>query len=68
MQTLNINLPDSVSLSNQDVLNAIATRLYDTGRLSLQQAAHLAGLTEANFIEELMGQSLDELSVKVYRY
>ena len=68
MQTLNINLPDNVDIPQNDVLRAVATRLYDTGKLSLQQAAELAGFTEIEFIEDLMGQSLAENAVKIYRY
>jgi predicted HTH domain antitoxin len=68
MQTLNINLPEGVSLSEKDILTAVATRLYDTGKLNLQQAAGLAGYDMSAFIEELMAQSLVESSTKVYQY
>lgn len=58
MQTLNINLPDGVILSEKDVLTAVATRLYDTGTLNLKQAADVAGYQTAAFIEELTARSL----------
>ena len=60
MQTLNINLPDGVSLSEKDILTAVATRLYDTGRLNLEQAAQLAGYNSPAFIEELTAQTLSQ--------
>lgn len=68
MQTLNINLPDTIDISRQDVLTAVATRLYDVGRINLEQAAQLAGYDEARFIEELMGQSLAECTLPIYKY
>lgn len=63
MQTLNINLPDGVNLSEKEVLTAVATRLYDTGMLNLEQAADVAGYQMAAFIEELTAQSIQELPV-----
>lgn len=68
MQTLNINLPEGVALSEKDILTAVATRLYDTGKLSLAQAAGVAGYDMSAFIEELTAQSLVENSAKVYQY
>ncbi|MES2279725.1 MAG: UPF0175 family protein [Bacteroidota bacterium] len=68
MQTLNINLPDGVKISEKDVLTAVATRLYDTGRLTIEQAANMAGYNLSAFIEELMAQSLQENSAVVYHY
>ena len=68
MQTLNINLPEGVALSEKDILTAVATRLYDTGKLNLQQAAVLAGYDMSGFIEELTAQTLFENSAKVYQY
>lgn len=68
MQTLNINLPDGVKISEKDVLTAVATRLYDTGKLSIEQAANMAGYNLSAFIEELTAQSLKENSAVIYHY
>ena len=57
MQTLNINLPDDVHLSEKEVLGAAAISLYDKGVLNLHQAAAMAGYTVPDFIEELTAQS-----------
>lgn len=65
MQTLNINLPNGESLPEKDVLTVIATRLYDTGTLNLEQAAGMAGYSMAAFIEELTAQSIRESSVHI---
>ncbi len=62
MQTLKINFPEGVNLSENEVLVALATRLYDTGRITIEQAAELAKCDMAPFIEELMAQSLNELA------
>jgi len=53
MRTLQINLPDNVDISDQEASTALATQLYDMGKLSLGQAAELAGYTKATFIELL---------------
>ncbi len=53
MKTLTLNLPDSLDLNNSDLSMLIATKLYEQGRLSLGQAAELAGLTKRTFAELL---------------
>ena len=55
MKTLILNLPDSLDLDNSDLSMLIATKLYEQGRLSLGQAAELAGLTKRTF-SELLGK------------
>ncbi|QKJ28973.1 UPF0175 family protein [Mucilaginibacter mali] len=65
---MNINLPDGVKISEKDVLTAVATRLYDTGKLSIEQAANMAGYNLSAFIEELTAQSLKENSAVMYHY
>jgi predicted HTH domain antitoxin len=68
MQTLNISLPQGVNIPERDVLTAVATRLYDTGKLTIEQAAELARYDLSAFIEELMGQSLQESKSAAARY
>ena len=53
MKTLSLNIPDSLDLSNQDLAMLVASRLYEQGKLSLGQAAELAGLTKRTFAELL---------------
>lgn len=53
MKTLTINIPDSVDLNSSDIKMLIASRLYEQGKLSLGQAAELAGLTKRTFAELL---------------
>ena len=53
MKTLTLNLQDSLDLDNSDLSMLIATKLYEQGKLSLGQAAELAGLTKRTFAELL---------------
>ena len=52
---LNITLPDMVTATEADLKMALASQLYESGRLSLGQAAEVAGLTKRTFAE-LLGQ------------
>jgi predicted HTH domain antitoxin len=68
MKTLNINIPDSLDLNDNEVKMALASKLYETGRLSLGQAATLAGYSKQTFMElladygvSLINHSPDEL-------
>lgn len=53
MKTITINIPTTVDLDDREVLMAIATRLYEKGKLSLGQAAELVGLSKRAFMEIL---------------
>ncbi|MBA4123756.1 MAG: UPF0175 family protein [Acidobacteria bacterium] len=53
MKTLTINIPDTVEADERELAMIVATRLYEQGRLSLGQAAEVAGLTKRTFAELL---------------
>jgi len=53
MKTLTINLPDTLEMDDRDLLMIVAARLYEQGKLSLGQAAEVAGLTKRTFAELL---------------
>jgi predicted HTH domain antitoxin len=53
MKTLTINVPDTLDVDDREVLMIVATRLYEQGRLSLGQAAEVAGLSKRTFAELL---------------
>jgi len=53
MKTLTLNIPDSIDLDNRDLAMLVATRLYEQGKLSLGQAAEVAGLIKRTFAELL---------------
>lgn len=53
MNVLTLNIPDSVDIDNNQIAMLVASRLYEQGKLSLGQAAELAGLTKRTFAELL---------------
>ena len=53
MKTLSLNVPDSLDVDNRDIAMLVSTQLYKEGRLSLGQAAEVAGLTKRTFAELL---------------
>ena len=53
MKTLTLHLPDSLDVDNKDITMLISTQLYEQGKLSLGQAAEVAGLTKRTFAELL---------------
>ena len=53
MKTLTLNVPDSLEVDNRDLAMLVSTRLYEQGKLSLGQAAEVAGLTKRTFAELL---------------
>jgi predicted HTH domain antitoxin len=78
MQTLTVELPDTVNLDVQEAKMLLAVKLHERGILSLGQAAEVAGYSKRTFME-LLGQyggtlfnySADELAqdtANVQRY
>jgi predicted HTH domain antitoxin len=63
MKTLVLNIPDTVDFDDKDALMAIASRLYEKGKLSLGQAAELVGLSKQTFME-----MLSDYGVSVFNY
>ncbi|GAB3572200.1 UPF0175 family protein [Hymenobacter daeguensis] len=53
MKTLTLSIPDALDLDNRDIAMIVSTRLYEQGKLSLGQAAEVAGLTKRAFAELL---------------
>lgn len=53
MKKLTLTLPDHVEIDEQEAKRFLAAKLYEAGRLSLGQAAELAGLSKVAFSEIL---------------
>ena len=53
MQTLQLRLPDFVNIDTKELTLILASRLYEQGKLSIGQAAELAGLPKRAFMELL---------------
>jgi predicted HTH domain antitoxin len=66
MRIITIEIPDSFELSPKDTVRFLAAKLYESGRLSLGQAAELAGLSTPTFAEILAdyGVSLINYSIE----
>ena len=54
MKTLTLNIPDSLYVNTRDIAMIVSTLLYEQGKLSLGQAAEVAGLSKRTF-DELLG-------------
>lgn len=63
MKTLSLNIPDCLDIGPSELAIFVASRLYENGKLSLGQAAEMAGLTKRTFIE-LLGR----YNVSVFNY
>ena len=53
MQTLTLHLPDSLDMTAKEATMLLATQLYERGKLSLGQAAEMAGYSKRTFMELL---------------
>lgn len=68
MKTLTINIPNSADIDDKEAKMSLASKLYERGKLSLGQAAELAGYSKEAFMEmlaeynvSLINYPLDEL-------
>mgnify|MGYP006306668959 CR=1 FL=1 len=53
MKKITLKLPDHLEIDEQETRRFLAAKLYESGRLSLGQAAELAGLSKVAFSEIL---------------
>ncbi len=53
MKTLTINIPDNLDLSPKETVTALGVQLYEMGKLTLGQAAEMAGYSKRTFMELL---------------
>ncbi|MGZ5245091.1 MAG: UPF0175 family protein [Bacteroidia bacterium] len=53
MRTLTIQLPGTLDLGDKEAKMVLASKLYEMGKLTLGQAAELAGYTKQTFMELL---------------
>lgn len=63
MTTLTLNLPETVKFDERELVLILASKLYEQGKLSLGQAAELAGLSKRDFMEKL-----GDYGVSVFNY
>lgn len=53
MKTITLNVPDNIELDQHEAAMLIATKLYEQGKVSMGQAAELAGFSKSTFMELL---------------
>jgi predicted HTH domain antitoxin len=53
MKNITLNIPDNLNLNERETKRFLAAKLYESGKLSLGQAAELAGLSKVAFSEIL---------------
>lgn len=63
MKTVTLNLPDTLDFDNNEVAMLVAAKFYELRKLSLGQAAEVAGLTKRTFAE-LLGK----YNVSIFNY
>ncbi len=63
MKQLVLNIPDALDLSEQEAAMLLAAMLYEQGRLSLGQAAEVAGLPKRAFADQL-----GQYGVSIFNY
>ncbi len=63
MKTLAINLPESVELDNKELTIFIAAKLSEASTLTMGQAAEMAGLSIADFMDTLY-----KFNVSIFNY
>jgi len=53
MKTLILNIPDHIELEEKETQNFLASKLYESGKLTLGQAADMLNMSKKEFIEIL---------------
>ena len=53
MKSITINIPDMSDLDSKELSMMVASQLYESGKLSLGQAAEVAGFSKRTFAEYL---------------
>ena len=51
MSVITLQIPDKIELDTKDTVKFLSAKLYESGRLSLVQAAELTGLSKIAFAE-----------------
>lgn len=63
MKTIELNFPDSLEIDNKEMSNFIIAKLFEAGKLSMGQAAEMAGLSLSDFMDTLF-----EYNISIFNY
>lgn len=66
MKTVTLNVPDTLDIDDREAAMLLATKLYEQGKLSLGQAAELAGYSKRTFIELLCRYNIPVFNYDAY--
>ena len=61
--SMTLTIPDNIGLNKRETKRFLAAKLYESGKLSLGQAAKLAGLSKVAFSEILA-----DFNVSLFNY
>lgn len=59
MKSLEIQFPESLHLSNEEIKIFIAVKLYEAGELTIGQASEMSGLERNDFMAKLSLYNVD---------
>lgn len=65
MKQLTLTFPDNLNLNEMDTRRFLAAKLYESGKLSLGQAAELAGLSKIAFSEILQDYNVSLVNYSI---
>ena len=63
MKTLHLNIPEQANLDPNEVSRFLAAKLYESGKLTLAQAAQMVGMRTVEFAD-----ILSQYSVSLFNY
>ena len=63
MKTVVLQIPDAADIDEREAAMLLATKLYEQGKLSMGQAAELAGYSKQTFME-----LLSRYNVPIFNY
>ena len=62
MTTIQLKVPDTLADYKDETIRFIAAKLYESGKLSLGQAAEMAGISKRSFAELLSNYGVSILN------
>ncbi len=65
MSTITLQVPNELAEHENDTVRFIAAKLYENGKLSLGQAAEMAGLSKAAFADILAGYGVAYINYSI---
>ncbi len=63
MKVVKLNIPENIDVNSADLAMIVASKLYKQGKLSLGQAAEMAGLAKRAF-----AKLLGKFNVSIFNY